>query len=111
MRALLRVLLLAFAVLATVGHICVLPGHTHAATVDTSEDEHDRHDSDESDVGSCEVLRPPAVTVDPVTAVAAVLQSDTAAVLSQTFLSPVRAVPRALATSPPLYLTHRAFRI
>lgn len=116
-RRTLTLLLVAFAFLAVFAHICVLPGHSHAASAPVEHD-HDQsatHDQEPNSAAegvhtaSCEALR----------------SSDTAAALVPAALG---VVPRVVATgvfaagtarldlqptgaSPPLYLAHRALLI
>jgi hypothetical protein len=114
-RPALTLLVVAIALAATLGHICVLPGHTHAAPVAESHDHdaaaHDHHDvpADAVHAASCDVLRPATIVPAPPVLAAMVM-----------LVVPTRSaralVHRAIDTppptaSPPLYLAHRALLI
>lgn len=104
--------LLAFALIATLGHICVLPGHAHETPI-TGGHDHDASPVDErgmpSDGASCEVLRPSGAML----AVPVLIAGPSVVALTGVapdFFDRVIDTPPPTA-SPPLYLTHHSLRI
>jgi hypothetical protein len=101
--------LLIVAIIAVLGHICVLPVHAHAVPVEG----HGSHDDDSSEnsvhTASCDALKSasatpsilPAATSTPLVVVEPVLLKRAFDVASS----------RAHADSPPLFLLHAALLI
>ena len=110
-----KLLFVLVALAAIAAHVCVLPGHVHATPVGATGHDHTEPASDDHPAAdgvhaaSCEALRP-AATV-PAAACLASAPSSTVPV----DIAP-GAVDRAAnrpspASSPPLYLAHRALLI
>jgi hypothetical protein len=101
---------LIIAVIAVLGHVCVLPVHAHAVPVDG----HGSHDDDSSEnsvhMASCDALKSasatpsilPAATSMPLVAVELLVLKGHAVDV---------APARAHSGSPPLFLLHAAFLI
>jgi hypothetical protein len=112
-RRLLGLLVLITAVVATLGHICVLPGHaSEAHDAAGRSDDHHRHDvpgdADASHVASCDALGTPTSAPPSVLAVST-LRSD---VVDVTRHIEARLVDVPTPSgSPPLYLIHAALLI
>ena len=112
MRSACKLALIVFALMATLGHICVLPGHAHAVPIAGNHD-HDAAPVDDhgapTDGASCEVLRSSGgMLAVPVL------------VAGPSMVAPVGTAPDLIAraaetqpptASPPLYLTQHSLRI
>jgi hypothetical protein len=113
-RSVFDLLLVAVALATIVGHICVLPGHVHAAP-GTEAHDHKKPVSDDhdptagADAASCEAVRTPTVAA----AVPILVASSSIAVLGAIVHGVIdRASDSPVPTSsPPLYLAHRALLI
>ena len=107
-----RLLLVAVALAAIAAHICVVPGHVHAAPIANGhahqEPAGDHPSSDGVHAASCEALR-------PATAVPAALLLGGRTIDVLNGVAPDEAdrasVTPTPTSSPPLYLTHRALLI
>ena len=113
-----RVMLLfiAFAIIATLAHVCTLPGHIHAAELDTADHSHDVRPSDHSDAPddsaygeSCDALRPGSSPAPPVVFIE--LPTSTALVFERLEVRSRTAAVVTSRASPPLYVVHRALLI
>jgi hypothetical protein len=109
-----QLLLVSIAFAAIVGHICVLPGHVHAAPAASGhaseEPAHNHAPADGTHAASCEALRPASSPSVP-TFVVGMLPTATSfamAAVGTVERSSDRPPPRS---SPPLYLTHRSLLI
>jgi hypothetical protein len=107
--------LVAIALLAVLGHVCVLPGHVHAATPSSHhpsaapESHHEHSDGDGVHAASCEAIRSGAANAGTPTLVAT---SPRPPAFDNVVDTPLRVAESAPPTSsPPLYLTHRALLI
>ena len=115
MRTWFRLSLVAFALIATLGHVCVLPGHAHEAPVaeghghDESRTDDHGSPADGAHVASCEALRPPGGVLAAPTLVGGPSIVAPAAVTYRLIERGVDTPPPT--ASPPLYLTHRSLRI
>jgi hypothetical protein len=107
--------LVVVALIAVVGHICALPGHSHAATAGSDHPptapitDHEHSDGDAVHAASCEAVRSAAVNVETPTVAATSLSTSVIECSIET-------LPRVVAwrpptASPPLYLTHRTLLI
>jgi hypothetical protein len=111
--SLTQLLLVAIALTAIVGHVCVLPGYTHAApAAGAHADEQPAHDhgpADAAHAASCEALRPGSSSSAPVLVVDVVpiptLPTMGANIIERSSNTPS---PRS---ARPLYLTHRSLLI
>jgi hypothetical protein len=108
--------IIVFAIVTAVAHICVLPGHGHAAPFLTDGHGHDapvpgHHDEpgDSSHIESCEALRSASSMPLPPLLVALPVAVAAAEIVLRVVDRPVEAVPPR--ASPPLYLVHRALLI
>jgi hypothetical protein len=107
--------LVAFALLAIVGHVCALPGHAHAAATASDHSpsapvsDHDHSDGDALHAASCEAVRSGAATAATPTVVAASARTSATDDRVDTRLRMAGSAPPT--SSPPLYLTHRALLI
>jgi hypothetical protein len=107
--------LLALAIVATLGHICMLPGHVHAAPA-AEDDHHDaptagHHDADGDAVhaASCDVVRPGTIAAGVPSVAAVPLYRDA---VVRFLRGPRLALEAPQPTgSPPLYLVHRVLLI
>ena len=101
--------LVVIAVAAVLGHVCVLPGHVHAAPVD----EHGSHDGGRADdsvhAASCDALKSTSPTLSTASLVATtpLVSADCALRQRAVHVLP----PRVHAESPPLFLLHSALLI
>ena len=115
-RRFVTLLFVVFALAATVGHICVLPGHVDAAPGAYGHDdeqpaaEHSGSATDTFHAASCEALRPAATTsaTPSVIGMAALPRSVD---LSRGRKAHRMDAPPPTGSPPPLYLVHRAFLI
>ena len=115
-RAKFGLLFIAFAIAATLAHICVLPGHAHAAPSLIEHPAHDEPATDHHDAPddawhaeSCDAVRPANAATPPPPTLVAVPVVVTFATVFSTAARPVDTTSST--ASPPLYLTHRALRI
>jgi hypothetical protein len=103
------VALLIVAIVAVLGHVCVLPLHAHAAPVDG----HGSHSEDSSDnsvhAASCDALK----ATSPTSSIVPIATSMPLVVVEPVSLRrPLdRDAVRAHAESPPLFLLHAALLI
>ncbi len=103
--------LVTIAVATMLGHVCAVPLHVHAGTV-TTHDDHagSAEETDAVHAGSCDAVKAPTVTSDPLVAMAAAPTP----LLDSTVARRVRSkpVPGPVATaSPPLFLLHASLLI
>ena len=113
----IMLLFIAFAIIATLVHVCALPGHIHAAELDTADHSHDVPPSDHSDAPddsaygeSCDALRPGSSPAPPAVFIA--LPASAAWVLERLEArSRTADVVTSSRASPPLYVVHRALLI
>jgi hypothetical protein len=98
------------AVVMLLGHICVLPTHSHPETALWHGDEAQPHDADEAvHAGSCEVLRSSGIACPAVLAISAFIVPTAGEPLKQLIgRSGTAPLPTA---SPPLFLLHAALLI
>jgi hypothetical protein len=113
-RSVFRLSLALVALATIVGHICALPGHLHATPVmdthDHPQSAPDHHDAaDGYGDGSCEALRP-GTAASATTVLIAMPSSAAAAPTAYVVIDRVGEAPDP-ASSPPLYLAHRALLI
>ena len=102
--------LLIIAIIAVLGHVCVLPAHAHAVPVEG----HGSHDDDSSEnsihTASCEVLKTASATPSIILVATSVPGVDIEPFFPKLHLfdaAPVSAHP----DSPPLFLLHAALLI
>jgi hypothetical protein len=107
--------LIAFAIVATLAHVCVLPGHVHA-TPAAEADHHgapvgDHHDApgDGLHVASCDVVRPETITAGAPSVATVPAYRDVVVRAVRGFRLALEA-PQPTG-SPPLYLVHRVLLI
>ena len=115
-RSTLMLCFIAFAIVATLGHICVLPGHVHAAVADAGDHGHTvpvepHHDStDDTAYGeSCDALRPGSSTPGATLLAAITTAIASADIRPRLVAQAIDATPPR--ASPPLYVIHRALLI
>jgi hypothetical protein len=101
--------LLIIAVLAVLGHVCVLPAHAHAVPVEG----HGSHDNDSSDnsvhTASCDALKTTSATPSIVLVATSVPVVDVEPVSLKGHVFDAAAVGHP--DSPPLFLLHAALLI
>jgi len=95
--------LLALAIVLLLGHVCVLPTHTHAASPDRAHS----HDTAEIHATSCEALRSLGAASPVVPSIQVVMASPIARAESQV----TAGSPSPSAKSPPLFLLHASLLI
>jgi hypothetical protein len=106
-------LVLALALFAVLGHVCVLPHEAHASG-DEPPGHHDSHHDgpaphDALHSASCEAVRSSVTPAAPIVAAAAMAVTVMPSGIERGAIPTVR--PLAIAPSPPLFLLHSAFRI
>ena len=107
-------LLLMFAFIAALAHVCALPGHSHAdgASPHSHHDERapsDTGDGDAMHAASCDSLQPPARSANPEPAVALSPHAELVSVWLPRLVR--NAVIVRPTSSPPLFLLHRSLLI
>src|SRR5688572_111328 len=106
-------LVLALALFAMLGHVCVLPHEAHASGDEPSGHHYRHHDGSSPDdalhSASCEAVRSSVTSAAPVVHAAGTPVTTLPSGLEHGAM-PGR-LPRAVATSPPLFLLHSSLRI
>jgi hypothetical protein len=105
-----RLTVLLLAVVMLVGHICVLPIHSHVEASPSHGDEAQPHDADDAvHAGSCEALRSSGTACPPLLTISAFVVPTAVYPLNE-WVSRGSISPRPTA-SPPIFLLHAALLI
>jgi hypothetical protein len=105
-----RLTVLLLAVVMLVGHICVLPIHSHVEASPSHGDEAQPHDADDAvHAGSCEALRSSGTACPPLLTISAFVVPTAVYPLNE-WVSRCSISPRPTA-SPPIFLLHAALLI